>query len=343
MPAFHPGLDLAQSFYELEVGPRLAGTVHSAALIGPGSDVLGYDDIRSTDHYWGPRLQVFVDERDIDAARRAIEGLPAEHLGWPTTIGSDQIPFRKHVDVWTLGDWFTHRLAVDPRRGLSTMDWLALPQQLLLESTSGRVFHDGLRELESIRSSLTWYPDDVWRWLLASQWRRIAQEEAFVGRTADAGDDLGSRIVAARLVRDLMRLCFLLERSYAPYGKWLGTAFVRLLAAPSVGPFLAAAMAADDYPAREEALVGAYEEVARRHNASGISHPETPTVRHFHDRPFRVIDGHRFADACVEAIDDPVLRSLPLVGAVDQWVDATDVLADGGRARRLLAWYDSLS
>ena len=41
-------------------------------------------------------------------------------------------------------------------------------------------------------------------------------------------DELGSRLVAMRLVRDLMRLGFLLERQYAPYIKWLGTAFQRL-------------------------------------------------------------------------------------------------------------------
>lgn len=99
MPAFLPGLDLAQSFYEQEVQPRLPAVIHSAALLGPGSDVLGFDDVRSTDHYWGPRLQVFVDEPDVGTAKRAIETLPATHLGWSTRIGSDNIPFRTHVDV----------------------------------------------------------------------------------------------------------------------------------------------------------------------------------------------------------------------------------------------------
>lgn len=343
MPTFLPGLDLAQSFYEQEVRPRLSEVVHSAALIGPGSDVLGYDDIRSTDHYWGPRLQVFVDEPDVDAAYRATEALPAAHLGWPTSIGSDNIAIRTHVDVWTVSGWCNARLGVDPRPCLSTLDWLTLPQQLLLETTAGRVFHDGLRELEPVRKSLAWYPHDVWRWLLAAQWNRVGQEEAFVGRAAEAGDELGSRVVAARLVRDLMRLCFLLERTYAPYAKWLGTAFARLEAAATVGPFLNAAVAADNYPRREDALVGAYEEVARRHNAAQVTDTQEPTARLFHDRPFRVIDAGRFAQACVEAIDDPALRALPLVGAIDQWVDSTDVLSNADRARRVIDWYGVLA
>ena len=54
---------------------------------------------------------------------------------------------------------------------------------------------------------------------------RLAQEESFPGRCGEGGDEVGSRINAARLVRDVMRMCFLLERRYAPYGKGLGTAF----------------------------------------------------------------------------------------------------------------------
>lgn len=217
-----------------------------------------------------------------------------------------------------------------------------VPQQLLLETTAGRVFHDALGQLDPIRASLAWYPHDVWLWLLAAQWTRVAQEEAFVGRAAEAGDELGSRVVAARVVRDLMRLCLLLERAYAPYSKWLGTAFARLDMAATVGPFLAAAVSAENYPRREDALVRAYEEVARRHNAAEISDPQVPTARLFHDRPYRVIDAGRFAQACEEAIDDPALRALPLVGAIDQWVDSTDVLGHAGRVRQLINWYGTL-
>ena len=36
------------------------------------------------------------------------------------------------------------------------------------------------------------------------------------------------RLTAALLVRDVMRLAFLIERQYAPYAKWFGTGFARL-------------------------------------------------------------------------------------------------------------------
>lgn len=95
-------------------------------------------------------------------------------------------------------------------------DWLAAPTQVLAEVTGRAVYHDGIGELSSLRKRLAWYPDDVWRFVPARQWTRIAQEEPFVGPAAEAGDDLGSRVAAARLAREMMRLCLLLARRYPP-------------------------------------------------------------------------------------------------------------------------------
>ncbi len=183
---------------------------------------------------------------------------------------------------------------------------------------------------------MAWYPDDVWLWLLACQWQRIGQEEAFVGRTAEAGDDLGSRLVAGRLARDLIRLCFLIERRYAPYTKWLGSAFSQLEASASVGPALERAVDAREFEPRERALAEACEAIAVRHNRLGLTKPVDPTVRPFYSRPFLVIGATRFVDACLARLDDHVLRSLPLVGGIDQFSDSTDMATpQAARAARV--------
>src|SRR5207237_2143306 len=126
-------------------------------------------------------------------------------------------------------------------------------------------------ELSHLRLLLHWYPDQVWRYLLKAQWRRIGQEEAFPGRCAEVGDELGSRVVAARLVRELMHLAFLIEQEYMPYSKWLGTAFSRLRVAGRLEPVLLDALAAVDWPARERALSAAYEIVAGDFNSLRLS------------------------------------------------------------------------
>jgi hypothetical protein len=326
---FVSGLGLARELYDEVIAPLLGSTEHSAALIGSGSEVVGFDTERSTDHGWGPRLQVFVEPGSVAQVQTAIDsGLPDEFRGWPTRYGWDEVPVAHHVEVASLGGWFRRRLGFDPLDGVSVRQWLSTPQQSLLEVTAGAVFHDPGGELGKARETLVWYPDDVWMWLLACQWRRLDQEEPFVGRAAEAGDELGSRVIAARLARDVMRLAFLLERRYAPYSKWLGSAFGRLESSGALASSLLDVLAARSYATREDALVRVVETLGARHNVLGLTRPVEATVRLFHARPFRVLGSARFVDACLERVGDASLRSLPLVGAIDQFVDSSDVLGE---------------
>ena len=241
---------------------------------------------------------MFVAAADVEPVRERVHaGLPATFRGWPTHYGWDEIPQQPWVEVTTLDAFLVGHLGFDPRPRLTAVDWLVMPQQLLLGVTAGAVFHDPDGELAALRDQLAWYPRDVWCWLLASQWRRIAEEEPFVGRTAEVGDDLGSRLLAARLAHDVMRLCFLFERRYAPYSKWFGTAFAQLDAAREIGPLLAARWQPGRVAEREGALVAAFEGAARRHNALGLTDPVDPTAHTFYQRPFRVLGADRFVVA----------------------------------------------
>ncbi len=340
MPVFVPAAALSAAFHTEIVGPLLDGIPHAAALVGHGSEVLGFDDLTSTDHSWGPRMHVFVAPEEVDAVRARLDaGLPDTFQGWPVRSGSDIFPVTHHVTVTTLGHWLVEHLGIDAREGLGTLDWLTIPQQILLEATAGPVFADPDGELGAVRATLAAFPPQVRLWLLACQWTRIAQEEAFVGRTAQAGDELGSRVVAARLVRELMRVAFLLAGRYWPYTKWFGTAFARLPVATELSPPLERALRATCHADREAALVDAYGIVARAHNAARLTDPVDEAVGRFHDRPFRVLGADRFATACRHALTDPGLRALPSIGSVDQVVDSTDVLGRISRTRRLQALY----
>ena len=229
-------------------------------------------------------------------------------------------------------------LGFDATQGIGLEDWLVTPQQQMLGVVAGRVYADDGR-LGAVRHALEWYPDDVWRWLLACQWSRIAQEEAFVQRTHEVGDELGSRVVAARLVRDVMRLALLQSRTYAPYTKWLGTAFARLGHVDGLDQALADAVAADDLSLRERALIAAYELVGRRHNALGITDAIDPSPRPYFDRPAMVLGAERFVEACLSTVTDPRLTRLGLIGSIDQFADNTDVLSSPGAYRRLASVY----
>jgi hypothetical protein len=349
-------------FYQEAVRPILdsdfPGLIYSAALLGSGSEVLGFDTEMSTDHSWGPRCYLFLQESDheklADPIRLALGNKlpltfrgfythyqstaeePNTHLAGPT----EERPINHRVVIDTLSNFLQDYTGAAIDKGMTLLDWLLIPEQNLRTLTAGGLFHDGLRTVEPLREQLAWYPDDVWLYLLSVQWERIGQEEPFVGRTGIVGDETGSAVIASRLVRDLMRLCMLMEREYAPYPKWFGTGFSKLRCAPKLRPIFAAVHRAKSWQERETHLVAAYEFVAQMHNQLGITASIPNQTSYFHDRPFQVIQGGEAAHIIRQSITDEAVKALPPgIGKVDQFLDNTDILSHPNRCRAMAGVY----
>jgi hypothetical protein len=351
------GLELSRRFYFEAARPilerRFPDFVHAAALIGHGSEVLGYDDERSRDHQWGPRVLLFVGELErAEEVRRALaHELPTEVGGFSTHFGPTEEegtvalteiesgPVDHRVEILVLKEYLRAEVGVDPLEAFTSIDWLVTPSQRLLELTAGEVFTDPIGDLTKVRKLLAYYPHDVWLVVMAGHWRRIAQLEHFLGRTGSRDDEVGSRLIAASLVHDLMRLALLQERRYPPYWKWLGTAYAELRRPEAAT--LTAAVAAAGWEAREDALVEAYEAVARRHNDLRVTPDVDPTVRPFWGRPFRVLFADRFVEALHASISDASLKAIEhRAGAMDAVSDNVDVRSDPTLFRKLSGLYD---
>jgi hypothetical protein len=362
MPEFIPGLDLARLYYREAVQPILKDKypdlVYSAGLIGPGSEVLGFDTEMSADHNWGARAVIYLSGEDharIADDLNATLGynLPFVFRGYPThfegvpdepgTVAprmTNRRPINHRVHITTLHGFIQPYIGIEHDQELTVFDWLTIPEQKLRSLVAGAVYHDGLNVLEPLRRKLAWYPHELWLYLLSAQWRRIGQEEPFVGRTGVARDEVGSAIIASRLVRDLMRLCLLMEKEYAPYSKWFGSAFAQLDCASLLGQIFEEVLWARNWRGRERHLAAAYEIVAAMHNDLGITESVPAKVSPFYDRPFMVIQGEAIARLIWEAIQDSEVRNLAYgVGKVDQYMDSTDVLSHTGRCRELSVLY----
>ncbi|HSH79276.1 MAG TPA: DUF4037 domain-containing protein [Herpetosiphonaceae bacterium] len=349
---FIPGIQLSQRFYWEAVRPILdahyPGLPHAAARIGPGSDVLGFDTEMSTDHDWGPSVHIFLRDTDVDLASSIRELLRHElpHVFYGFPVGSVEAPgepgirrmqetptglVKHRVFLETLRAFVEWQLAYKLGEPLDAADWLTIPSQKLREITAGAVHFDNVGELTALQKDLAYYPHDVWLYLLASGWNRIGQEEHLMPRAGYVADELGSALIGSRLVRDLMTLCFLMERQYAPYPKWFGTAFKHLACSGDLHPILWQAQVAQTWQEREGALVEAYEYLARMHNALGITAKLPEHVAGFHGRPFKVISGSTFAEALRSQIGDPAVKQIAsrrLIGSVDQFSDSTDIRSD---------------
>lgn len=340
------GAELARGFFTAVVAPLLdravPGLAYAAARLGSGSDVLGLDDAMSRDHDWGCRLTLLVDSgaRDqVPRIRRALDG------GLPERFGDFPVRFpvtwdaavSHHVGVATVGDFAASRLGVDPTGGLSVLDWLSLTGQSVLEVTAGPVFADRTLTLAPVLALLAWYPPQVERYVLAAGWQRVCQSLPMVGRTAEAGDELGSLLLSAGLAGDLLSLAFALSRRWAPYAKWRGTVFRSLPVAARLGPLLDAAVA-PGWREREDALAAACEVLLDLQRDRGLPAPESAVIPFF-SRPYRTVDP-AVPRGLLAGITDPDVARLPeMVGSIEQWVDSTDVLSSPGRRPAVQAAY----
>jgi hypothetical protein len=190
--AFISGQELSRSFYEAGVRPILdalfPGVRHSAALLGRGSEVLGFDDEMSTDHDWKPRVLLFLREEDHarlgEAIRETlIQQLPPRFRDQPTGC-----------EILTLRGYVLEHLDFDIDGEIEARDWLTFPEQRLRMLTAGAVYHDDVG-LQAVRDHLAYYPHDVWLYLLVAGWWRIHPEVNLVGRAGSVGDELGSALM----------------------------------------------------------------------------------------------------------------------------------------------------
>ncbi|MBA8794757.1 hypothetical protein FHX74_002376 [Friedmanniella endophytica] len=311
------GIALSEEFFRTGVQPLLdrgrPDLPYAAALLGRGSEVLGFDDAMSTDHDWTARVTVLLDPDAADQVD-GVRSMITEAV--PSALG--EVPTA--VEVATLDGYVRAQLALEIDEDWDAFDWLSLPTLRLAALTGGVVHHDeiGLRE---VRDRLAWYPRDVWLYLLAAGWWRVHPELNLVGRSGWAGDELGSAVMAGGIVADLMHLAFLIERRHAPYRKWFGTAFSRLEIAGSLGPHLDRAVAATAWTERQEALGEAYTVVAAAFDRLQLVDPlPLETVRMW-DRPFTV-PWADYPSLLTAEITDPAVRSLmaqwPPLSGVDR-------------------------
>lgn len=343
------GAELARRFHADAVQPLLTRAVprlkYAAGRLGSGSDVLGLDDATSRDHDWGCRLTLLVDPSDRNVVPRISQllerELPERYRGFPVRFPVTWDSSLSHkIEVATVADFAASRLGIDPTRGLSALDWLSLTGQSVLEVTAGPVFIDATTTLARVRAMLAWYPPDVERYVLAAGWQRLAERLPMVGRTAEYGDDLGSRLLSAALADDLLWLAFVGCRRWPPYAKWRGTMLQTLPVADDLTGLLSAAVAAPDWRDRENALTAAAEALLTAQHDRGLPVPASAAAP-FWDRPYRTINPD-VPDTLLADITDPHVARLPrTIGSIEQWVHSTDVLANPDRRSALQIAYQA--
>ncbi len=360
-PLFIPGLKLGQFFFEEAIKPILEENYptlrYDAALIGPGSEVLGFDDQISSDHHWGPRLQLFLSKKDYSHLKDEIDSFLRKNLPYnirgysthwsepdPNDSGSQFLEPKStglvnhRVEIYSISSYLKKVLNIETT-ALTGIDWLVLPEQRLLELTSGRVYHSTLGEILRVRKHFAYYPENVWYYKIVSEWDHIAEEIAFVGRSAPRGDDLGSRLVAARLVKYIIRLAFILSRTYVPYSKWFAYSFSSLSIASNLQPVLLEILNQNSWRKREKLLTKAYLILLDYQNSLHITPKIDLQPTKYHTRDQIVIDVHKIILELKKLIKSPLDDIKYHLGSVDQFIVDTHILTDAQYAENARNFY----
>lgn len=339
MGQFMKGMTLCKDFFhdcaEKVIEHEFPDLKYSAGLIGYGSDVLGYDDAVSTDHMWGPRFYLFLSSEDIAEKNHIFsvlsENLPYTYKGYSVNFtepdsndcGVQHPKFIKEgtvnplIFIQTFDEYLNEQLGIHDLNRIMPYEWLAFSEHRLLSLVSGQFFVDGLHLAERI-AEIKYYPRDVKLYLIASNWECISSEQAFVKRCGDCDDEIGSRIICSRICERLMRLCFLYQDTYAPYSKWLGTAFSRLDIDGRIKQAIAGALSANRLSDREKRLVEAQAYVADLHNASKLTQFVDYQIENYFGRDIKVIFADKFAEATVQQLKGTAFENTPLIGTLSQ-------------------------
>lgn len=348
IPFIH-GLDLCERFFFDIIKPLLdehyPSLQYAACRLGSGSDVLGFDTVQSRDHDWGPKLDIFIEnEIYIDELNRFFNKHLREKIicGYSTqfqpfieengqitllNVPNNQENTCHGIRIMIMKQFFIEYLNWTIEDGQPTyQDWLTFPSQHLLTIARGRVFHDSKNiNIKQIQSQLSYYPDDIWFYLIGCCWLRIGQEEHLMGRAGQAGDELGSTLIANRLIRDIMRLIFLLEKQFYPYAKWFGTAFHKFTKNGSdFESIFRQIQLASTWQEREKYFNIAYQRLAMITKEKFID--INAEVSQFHNRPFQVINGGSIAEIIFSQIQNDKIQQLPRIGSTDIFTDSTDAM-----------------
>lgn len=256
---FGSGMELCQAFYEEYGKPMIKEKfpmyedVIAAGLVGEGSECFGFDDQVSRDHDFGPGFCLWLTDQVYDEIgeelQRAYEELPSTYMGITrfTTLKA-----QKRVGVFRIGDFYEGLIGL---RDVPTTQnqWLFLDDYRLATAVNGRVFRDDLGEFSRIRRGiLAYYPEEVRIKKIAREAALMAQSGQYnYSRMFGRGERVTASIALSEFMKHTMSMVYLLNRTYAPFYKWMHRGLGKLPVLRDIREILNALV---DFPAGDERI-----------------------------------------------------------------------------------------
>lgn len=313
---------------------------YAIGLIGYGSDVLGYDDNISQDHEWGPRCHVWLEDNDYKKYTKEIdtmlnEKLPLNILGYSTRYVVNNelqvlVPAKKiedsihHVAITTVSKYLKIQYEIDSKN-ITSIDWLCIPEQKLLELTRGKIFHDPIGNITRERKKFEYFPDEIWRFKLLYAWQSIDNLDV-VAVCIKRGEILSAKLELNRIIERIIKLVFLLNRRYCPGTmKWISKEFASLpKLAKEIGMKLEECMNESNIDKCISIIEEIYLVLLDEHNNLKIT-GRVRFEKSDYSRGLTSFSLKNVINALYQSLS-PELQKLEVYGACDQWITNDDIL-----------------
>lgn len=331
---FGSGLELCQAFYEEYGKPMIRQKfpqyeeMIAVGLVGEGSECFGFDDQVSRDHDFGPGFCMWLTDQVYDEIgeelQRAYEELPATYMGITrfTTLKA-----QKRVGVFRIGDFYEALIGL---RDVPTTQnqWLFLDDYRLATAVNGRVFRDDLGEFTRIRRGIAqYYPEEVRIKKIAREAALMAQSGQYnYSRMFGRGERVTAGIALSEFMKHTMAMVYLLNRTYAPFYKWMHRGMKGLAVLPGIREILNVLV---DYPSGDERIPQTIEMIVAMIIAEmkkqGLTSGEDNYLDNHTDRILKSIPQKEEKD---DSLHSALVEELVLL----EWKAFDQVENEGGRA-----------
>ncbi len=207
------GMKIARDFFHNEVFPIFKKTflnlIEKTAfgLVGQGSECFGFDDEISTDHDFGKRCCIWLDDEISIKNKEEIENYFKKING--------------NIQVYYVSEFYKYyTLFKDGPRTLE--EFRKVPSDLLAVATNGEIFYDSLGKFTEIRERLLkFYPQDLIYKKMAFCLNKIAQSGQYnYGRCLKRNNFIGCEMALSEFIKYYCHFWHLVNKKYMPFYKW---------------------------------------------------------------------------------------------------------------------------
>ncbi|MFV0516492.1 MAG: DUF4037 domain-containing protein [Aminipila sp.] len=222
------GLELAKAYYEAygksmihNQFPEYENAV-AVGLVGEGSECLGFDDMISEDHDFGPGFCIWLPDeayRQIgDRMQEAYDNLPRTFEGKQRI---ETFEGRGRVGVFNTGEFYKKYIGC-AGAPTNNIQWMLTPETSLCTAVNGKVFEDNLGEFSQIRKELLeFYPKDIFLKKIVARMAVMSQAGQYNYERCMKRGEFGAAYLACNeFVKAAISMAYLLNRRYMPFYKW---------------------------------------------------------------------------------------------------------------------------